>query len=136
MDIDERAIQIAHAALWMHARERAELLRPQLITGMTDHLVAANLALPKDDTSLEVFLERHPQDAPLRPALDAVFRGLADADQLGTLLRIEEPVEQELKRLKDADDLRGAQILRESQGKLDFIARTVCARGIPAEARL
>jgi SAM-dependent methyltransferase len=29
VDIDERAIQIAHAALWMHARERAELLSPR-----------------------------------------------------------------------------------------------------------
>jgi hypothetical protein len=121
VDIDQRAIQIAYAALWMHAVERAHTLRPEAITSLTDHLIAANVALPRNREHLTVFLEKHPEDAMLRPALEAVFRGLADADQLGSLLRIEEPVEQELKRLKEEDDLRGAQILRESQGKLGFL---------------
>ena len=122
IDIDERAIQIAHAALWMHAVERAPKLRPDLVTMLGEHLVAANLALPKDRAHLQLFLAKHPDDSPLEPTLDAIFRGLSDADQLGTLLRLEEDVEQALQKLKDESDLRGSQVLRESQAKMPFMA--------------
>jgi hypothetical protein len=120
VDIDERAIQIAHAVLWMHAAERAPKLRPELVTMLGDHLVAANLALPRDGTHLQRFLGKHPEDSPLEPALDAIFRGLTDADQLGTLLRIEEDVEQALQRLRDEEDRQRNQVLRESQAKMSF----------------
>jgi SAM-dependent methyltransferase len=122
IDIDERAIQISVAALWMHALERAPHLRPEAVTGLRDHLVAANLSLPKDRAHLEEFILKHPEDADLRPALEAVFRGLADANQLGTLLRIEEPVEQALQRLKEEEDHRTKTALRQSQTKLSFMS--------------
>jgi len=122
IDIDERAIQISVASLWMHALERAPHLKPEAVEGLRDHLVAANLSLPRGLAHLEEFLAKHPEDAELRLALEAVFRGLADANQLGTLLLVEEPVEQELKRRKDEEDRRAETVLRQSQAKLDFMA--------------
>lgn len=120
IDIDERAIQISVAALWMHALERAPELNPEAVTVLGDHIIAANLSLPRGRAHLEEFLAKHPEDAELRPALEAVFRGLVDASQLGTLLRIEEPVEQELQRRKEEEDRRAGTVLRQSQTKLDF----------------
>ena len=121
LDIDERAIQISVAALWMHALERAPKLQPEAVTGLGDHIIAANLSLPRDRAHLEGFLAKHPEDAELRRALEAVFRGLADANQLGTLLRVEEPVEQELRRRKEEDDQRTKTAIRQSQTKLEFM---------------
>lgn len=122
IDIDERAIQISVAALWMHASERAAQLRVEAVTSLGDHIIAANLSLPTGRAHLQEFLAKHPEDAELRPALEAIFRGLADANQLGTLVRIEEPVEQELKRRKEEEDQRSETVLRQSQTKLDFIS--------------
>ncbi|MBT3368497.1 MAG: N-6 DNA methylase, partial [Nitrospina sp.] len=47
---------------------------------------------------------KHPEDKPIRPALEVIFEGLAHADELGSLLQIEEPVERELKHLKETGD--------------------------------
>lgn len=121
VDIDERAIQISIAAMWMHALERAPNLKPEVVEGLRDHLVAANFSLPSGRAHLEEFLAKHSEDAELGSALDAVFRGLADANQLGTLLRIEEPVEKELQRRKEEEDRRSETVLRRSQAKLDFM---------------
>ena len=122
IDIDERAIQISVAALWMHAKARARGLSPEVVTGPRDHLVAANLSLPTGRAHLAQFLSKHPEDAELRPALEAVFQGLADANQLGTLLRIEEPVEQELKHRKEEVDRRAETVLRDGQVGMEFVA--------------
>ena len=46
IDIDERAVQIAQAALWMKAKERAPDLTAEAIAGFRDHLVATNIRLP------------------------------------------------------------------------------------------
>jgi hypothetical protein len=121
VDIDARAIQIAYAALWMHASERAPSLSPHAVTNLDDHLVAANVALPKGGRHLTGFLQKHPEDAALAPALDAVFHGLGHAEELGTLLRIDEPVERLLQNLQDDAEIHGSQLLRESQGKLGFL---------------
>jgi len=95
IDIDERAIQIAEAALWMKAAERAFDFG-----GAPGNLVATNIRLPKGEDHLETFLARYPQDAPLRLALEVIFEGLEHADELGSLLRIEEPVEGALRDLQ------------------------------------
>jgi len=95
IDIDERAVQIAEAALWMKAAERASGFQ-----GAPTNLVATNIHLPKGKDHLEAFLAKYPEDAPLRPALELIFEGLEHADELGSLLQIEEPVEQELRRLQ------------------------------------
>ncbi len=94
IDIDERAVQIAEAALWMKAAVKAFDF-----AGSHTNLVAANIRLPETKDHLKAFLKQHPDDEPLRPALEVIFEGLEHADELGSLLQIEEPVENELEHL-------------------------------------
>ena len=95
IDIDERAVQIARAALWMKAAERVFDF-----SGTPKNIIATNIRLPKGKDHLKAFLVKHPEDAPLQPALETIFEGLAHADELGSLLQIEEPVEQALRSLR------------------------------------
>jgi len=96
IDIDERAAQIAALALVMKAKEKAPDFVPRQV-----NLVATNIRLPARKEHLEAFLRKHPDDAPLKPALLVIFEGLAHADELGSLLQIEEPVDRELRHLRD-----------------------------------
>jgi hypothetical protein len=102
IDIDERAAQIAALALVMKAKEKAPDFVPRQV-----NLVSTNIRLPAGKEHLERFLRKHPEDAPLKPALLAIFEGLAHADDLGSLLQIEDPVDRELR------DLRDQQLARE-----------------------
>ncbi|MBI5514930.1 MAG: BREX-1 system adenine-specific DNA-methyltransferase PglX [Deltaproteobacteria bacterium] len=95
IDIDERAVQIAALALVMKAREKAPDFAPRRV-----NLVATNIRLPAGKEHLNAFLRKHPEDTPLKPALLAIFEGLAHADELGSLLQIEEPVDRELRHLR------------------------------------
>lgn len=95
IDIDERAVQIAETALWMKAAEKAFGF-----TGTCANLVATNIRLPRGQDHLRAFLAQHPEDGDLRPALEVIFEGLAHADELGSLLQLEEPVEKELRFLQ------------------------------------
>jgi len=95
IDIDERAVQIAEAALWMKAAEKAFDFQ-----GACINLVASNIHLPEGKDHFKAFLKKHPEDEQLRPALELIFEGLAHADELGSLLQIEEQVEKELQNLK------------------------------------
>jgi hypothetical protein len=104
IDLDERAIQIAEAALWMKAKDVASDLEALDLNNFHEHLVATNIRLPRGRNHLEAFLKEHPEDSPLRPALERVFQGLEHADELGSLLQIEEPVDHELRRLKQEAD--------------------------------
>lgn len=99
IDIDQRAVQISEAALWMKAAERAFGF-----TGAPTNLVATNIRLPRNRNHLREFLAKHPEDKPLAPALEAVFEALQHADELGSLLQLEEPVEKELKLIKQRQD--------------------------------
>lgn len=96
IDIDERAVQIARAALWMKAAERVFDF-----SGTPKNIIATNIRLPKGKDHLTAFLQKHPEDRPLQPALETIFEGLAHADELGSLLQIEEPVERELRHLRE-----------------------------------
>jgi hypothetical protein len=91
-DIDERAVQIATLALVMKAKEKNRNFKPRRV-----NLVATNIRLSAGKDHLEAFLGKHPDDSQLRPALLTIFDGLEHADELGSLLRIEEPVEKELR---------------------------------------
>jgi hypothetical protein len=95
IDIDERAVQIAALALVMKAKEKAPDFVPRRV-----NLVATNICLPAGKEHLETFLRKHPEDSPLKPALLAIFDGLSHADEVGSLLQAEEPVENELRALK------------------------------------
>jgi len=96
IDIDDRAVQIAALALVMKAKEKAPDFVPRQV-----NLVATNFRLPARGEHLDEFLSKHSEDAPLKPALLAIFEGLAHADELGSLLQIEEPVDRDLRRLRD-----------------------------------
>ncbi len=96
IDIDERAVQIAAIALVMKAKEKAPDFVPRRV-----NLVATNIRLPAGKDHLEAFLRKHPDDAQLKPALLTIFDGLAHADELGSLLQIEEPVERELRHIRE-----------------------------------
>lgn len=105
IDIDERAVQITKAVLWMKAAETV-FAKTQQLTGdglseFHDHIIATNIRLPKGKDHLDAFLKKHPEDASLRPALLTVFEGLQNVHELGSLVQIEEPVEKELKVLKE-----------------------------------
>lgn len=96
IDIDERAVQIAALALVMKAKEKAREFVPRRV-----NLVATNIRLPSGKDYLEAFLRKHPEDTPLQPALLTIFEGLSHVDELGSLLQLEEPVEKELRYLKE-----------------------------------
>lgn len=100
IDIDGRAIQIAALALLMKAKEKAPDFAPRRA-----NLVATNIHLPSEKDHLEVFLRKHPEDKPLKPALLEIFKGLSHVDELGSLVRIEQPVEKELRYLREAQPL-------------------------------
>jgi len=99
IDIDERAIQIAACALYMKAKEKDPGFRPTRI-----NLTATNIHIGADTDHLAAFLEKHPEDKPFQTSLQLIFESLQHADELGTLLQIEEPVEKEFRFLKALDD--------------------------------
>lgn len=99
IDIDERAIQIAALALYMKAKEKAPDFSPKRI-----NLVATNIHSGEEIRHLDSFLTKHPEDKPLEGTLRLIFDSLRHADELGTLLQIEEPVEKEFRILKARDD--------------------------------
>lgn len=104
IDIDERAVQIAAAALWMKAKEAAPDLMPAAMTTFHHHLVATNIRLPKGKDHLKAFLAKHPDSAPLQPALQSIFEGLEHVNELGSLVQIEELVEKELRYLQEKNE--------------------------------
>ena len=109
IDIDERAVQIAALALVMKVKEKAEEFVPRRV-----NLVATNIRLPSGKEHLEAFLQDHPEDGPLKPALLAIFEALAHADELGSLLQIEEPVERELRALKATYETAGSPMEQQA----------------------
>jgi SAM-dependent methyltransferase len=103
IDIDERAVQIAALALVMKAKEKTQGFVPRRV-----NLVATNIHLPAGKEHLEAFLRKHPEDTPLKPALQAIFESLTHADELGSLLQIEEPLDRELKILRERFEAAGS----------------------------
>lgn len=116
IDIDQRAVEIAEIVLWMKAAEQLEF--PWEFLCPATNLVATNLRLPKGPDHLEGFLTKHPEDRPLKPALQVVFEGLAHADELGALLLVEEPVEKELRLIKQREDQHGAARTTDPQTRI------------------
>jgi len=116
IDIDGRAVQIATAVLWMKAKEKAPDLNALDISSFREHLTATNICLPKNKDHLEIFLKKHPEDEPLRLALETVFYGLENAHEIGSLLQIEEPVERALKALKLKNEIEQSPLSKKEQG--------------------
>lgn len=121
IDIDGRAIQIAALALLMKAKEKAPDFAPRRV-----NLVATNIHLPSGKDHLEAFLQKHPEDTPLKPALLEIFKGLAHVDELGSLVRIEQPVEKELRYLWEKD--RERTLLRDQTGDPEVWKQSILKR--------
>jgi hypothetical protein len=109
IDIDGRAAQIAALALVMKAKEKAPDFVPRRV-----NLVSTDIRLPAGKEHLAAFLTKHPEDVPLKPALLTIFEGLAHADELGSLLQIEEPVEEELRALKARYEASGSPMEQQA----------------------
>ncbi|EMR73248.1 putative N6-adenine-specific DNA methylase [Thaumarchaeota archaeon SCGC AB-539-E09] len=93
VDIDERAIQISIAVLWMKAKEWAPELDTSGLSRFHDHLVATNVRLPRGRDHLKEFLRKHPEDLPLGSALESIFEAMENVHEIGSLLKIEEPLQ-------------------------------------------
>jgi SAM-dependent methyltransferase len=113
VDIDERAVQIAALALAMKAWEKARDFAPRRV-----NLVATNFAFGSGSGRLDIFLKNHPEDAPLKPAIVAIFDALAHADELGSLLQVDEQVEKELRYLREKYGAQTTIFGKESAGDL------------------
>lgn len=120
IDIDERAIQISAASLFMKAKEMAPDFVPKTI-----NLVATNIHLSREKDHIEEYLDKYPEDKPLRNALVTIFDGLKHADELGSLLQIEEPVEKELKLLKSKEDTDSSYIDLKTKDSLFPVASSI-----------
>jgi hypothetical protein len=97
IDLDERAVQIAALALFMKAREKAPDFFPKRI-----NLVATNIRVPRGNEHLRTFLLKHPEEAPLQPALETIFASLENVDEIGSLLELAEPLDRRLAELRQA----------------------------------
>lgn len=87
----------------------------EVLEGLPDRQELGRLLL---DDQIEKFLVKHPEDRPLLPALQVVFEGLAHADELGALLLLKEPVENELRLIKQREDRTDAERVAERQTKM------------------
>ena len=97
VDIDPRCIQIAAAALWLKAKSLADDARPRAL-----NLVAPSFRLgdlPKDDPALTVLLREVEREVGLPEALTrGLVHALAGADHLGTLLRVDRAIDEQIRR--------------------------------------
>ena len=96
IDIDPRAVQIAAAALWLKAKRFSRSAAPK-----TMNLVASNLglaALPPDDPAVEELKAEVERATGIPEALtDQIIHALKGADYLGSLLKIDEAVDEAIR---------------------------------------
>ena len=85
IDIDRQSIRVAEVCLRMKAAERSG--NP---TDASTNLTATDVCLTNPTDHFERFLNRHPEHRHLRSALSDIFDGLAHADELGSLLKVDE----------------------------------------------
>src|SRR5690606_19824130 len=93
IDLDPRAIQIAEETIWMKAQRLAPGVEPSQL-----NLVASDLrlaSLPNDDPALVELRASVEREAGIPPVLtDTVIEALRGADHLGSLLKVDEAVEE------------------------------------------
>ena len=124
VDIDPRAVQIAAAGLYLKARTLDPAARPRAL-----HLVAPALGLarlPSDDPAVVTLRDELKAEAGIpHEVTKAVLEALAGVDHLGTLLKVDEAVEQAIRK---AEALPAADAVQRglfggdppAQTKLDF----------------
>jgi hypothetical protein len=97
IDLDPRAVQIAAAALWLKAQQTCLDAQPKRLNLVASQLRLASL--PDDDPALVELRREVERDTGIPAALtDTLVDALQGADHLGSLLRVDEAVEDALRQ--------------------------------------
>lgn len=108
VDIDPRAIQIAAAGLFLKARALDRSARPRALNLVAPALGLANL--PPGDPALVKLRDELKAEAGVPYELtDAVLAALSGVDHLGTLLKVDEAVEEAIRKAAGTSPLEPVQ---------------------------
>jgi hypothetical protein len=94
IDIDLRSVQISALSLWMKAKSKNRDIKIEQM-----NLVAAN-AIMLDDDILDEFLDEFGGDVLAKELVTTIWNGLQNVRELGSLLKIEEQIDEVIERVK------------------------------------
>jgi hypothetical protein len=95
IDIDLRAIQLSAIGLYMKAKSKNPDMKVQHM-----NLVSAD-AIMLDSAILEEFLQEFKDDQTAQELIKTIWQGLENVRELGSLLKVEEQIDEVIKRQKD-----------------------------------
>lgn len=95
IDIDLRAIQLSALGLYMKAKSKNPDMKVQHM-----NLVSAD-AIMLDSDILEEFLQEFKEDQTAQELIKVIWQGLENVRELGSLLKVEEQIDDVIKRQKD-----------------------------------
>lgn len=95
IDIDLRAIQLSALGLYMKAKSKNPDMKVQHM-----NLVSAD-AIMLDSAILEEFLQEFKDDETAQELIKTIWQGLENVRELGSLLKVEEQIDEVIKRQKD-----------------------------------
>ena len=95
IDIDLRAIQLSALGLYMKAKSKNPDMKVKHM-----NLVSAD-AIMLDSDILEEFLQEFKTDQTAQELIKAIWKGLENVRELGSLLKVEEQIDDVIKRHKD-----------------------------------
>jgi hypothetical protein len=95
IDIDLRAIQLSALGLYMKAKSKNPDMKVQHM-----NLVSAD-AIMLDSDILEEFLQEFKEDQTAQELIKTIWKGLENVRELGSLLKVEEQIDDVIKRQKD-----------------------------------
>lgn len=94
IDIDQRAIQLSALGLYMKAKSKNNHMKVQQM-----NIVSANAVMLNSEI-LEEFLQDFKDDKVAQELITAIWHGLANVRELGSLLKIEEQIDEVIKKQK------------------------------------
>ncbi|GAG83666.1 unnamed protein product, partial [marine sediment metagenome] len=99
IDIDLRSIQLSALGLWMKAKTK----NPDIRIGQIN-LVSAD-AVMVDGDRLNEFLDEFREDEVAKELVKTIWRGLHNVRELGSLLKVEEQIDEAVERMKSQTKL-------------------------------
>ncbi len=123
IDLDPRAVQIAAAALWLKARQISKDAHPRRLNLVASRLRLASL---RDDDPALAELRRSVEEETGVPGelTDTIVHALRGADHLGSLLKIDQAVDEAIARHERAARLQSDEALFEGGAAPSFEAAT------------
>lgn len=94
IDIDLRSVQLSALGLWMKSKRKNPNIKIEQM-----NLVAAN-AIMLDGDILDEFLEEFGSDILAKELVKTIWRGLLNVRELGSLLKVEEQIDEVIERVK------------------------------------